>query len=66
MDLFAPRFTQFFGEELMAALAQRIEGCPSIRAVASIKPWVALAGFAEQLPPERCETSWTAPSRVGD
>ena len=55
----------FFGETLMERLKARVEACEACRAVATLKRWEQPPrGFAEQEPPEVCETSWTAPVRV--
>eukprot|EP00966_Prymnesium_polylepis_P186221 4316902-Prymnesium_polylepis.1 len=57
-----------FGDELMARLARRIEGCASVRAVATLKQFVAaadsgggafacaLSGFTMLVPSEEYET----------
>ena len=61
-----------FSDELMNALARRIEGslehAPLLRVVASLKRWAVDAaprGFRETPPPELCESSWTAPPSLG-
>ena len=59
-----------FSVELMDKLARQIEACPApIRVVASLKQWAEDSiprNFREQLPPERCEASWTAPQSLRD
>ena len=48
-----------FDDQLMSRLAQRIESCPTIRAVATLRRFPrAPRGFAEAAPAEACETSW--------
>ena len=41
-----------------------LEGCATVRVVASLKPFPSLAGFREELPREMVETSWRAPEEV--
>ena len=53
-----------FGPELMERLARCLEGCATVRVVASLKPFPSLAGFREELPREMVETSWRAPEEV--
>ena len=48
----------------MARLAKCIEACPTVRVVATFQRFPELKGFVEVLPPERCESSWTAPRQM--
>ena len=54
--------SMLFSPELMDRLAEQLAACRSVRCVASLKRFAdgALVGFREELPPEPCETSWTA------
>ena len=53
-----------FDEPLMVRLAKCIEACPTVRVVATFQRFPELKGFVEVLPPERCESSWTAPRQM--
>ena len=59
-----------FSAELMDALARRIETCPApLRAICTLKQWIDGNGprnFREATPPERCESTWTAPQALAD
>jgi hypothetical protein len=51
-----------FDEALMSRIARRIEGCPTVRIVATLQrfPGGPPKGFVESAPAEMCETSWMA------
>ena len=59
-----------FNEELMEAMARRIEACDTVRVVATLRRFsrrpdgCELRGFHFRLPTERCETSWMIPRHV--
>ena len=53
-----------FGAHLMERICGRLEAAASVRAVASLRPFVQLRGFAEAMPPEPCEMSWNAAAKL--
>ena len=53
-----------FGAHLMERICGRLEAAASVRAVASLRPFVRLRGFAEAMPPEPCEMSWNAAAKL--
>ena len=57
----------FYSDELMKGLARCLEeAAPAVRVVATLRRWEEPpTGFAEETPPQACETSWTAPDTIG-